>query len=53
MFINEGPAGFFLCGVERVYFSDFRNEGVLEFNGMVERVMWGKDVIGSVVKAWA
>ena len=46
MFIDEGLAGLFLCRVERVYFSDFRNEGVLEFDGMVERVMWGKDVIG-------
>ena len=45
VFINEGLAGLFLCRVERVYFSDFRNEGVLEFDGMVERAMWGKDVI--------
>ena len=46
MFIDEGLAGLFLCRVERVYFSNFGNEGVLEFNGMVERAMWGKDVVG-------
>ena len=46
MFIDEGLAGLFLSRVERVYFSDLRNEGVLGFDGMVERVMWGKDVVG-------
>ena len=46
MFINEGLAGFFLCRVERVYLSDLGNEGIFEFDGMVKRVMWGKDVIG-------
>ena len=46
MFIDEGLAGLPLCRVERVYFSDLRNEGVLEFDGMVERAMWRKDVIG-------
>ena len=46
MFIDEGLAGLFLHRVERVYFSDLRNEGVLEFDGMVKRVMWRKDVVG-------
>ena len=46
MFIDEGLAGLSLCRVERVYFSDLRNEGVLEFDGMVERAMWRKDVVG-------
>ena len=46
MFINEGFASFLFCRVEWVHFSDFRNEGVLKFDGMVKRAMWGKDVIG-------
>ena len=46
MFIDEGLAGFLLCQVERVYFSNLRDEGVLEFDGVIERAMWGKDVIG-------
>ena len=50
MFIDECLAGFLFCRVERVYFSDFRNEGVLEFDGMVERAMRRKYVIGSFGK---
>ena len=46
MFIDEGLAGVLLCRVERVYFSNLRNEGVLEFDGMIERAMQRKDVIG-------
>ena len=46
VFIDECPAGILFCWVEWVYFSDFRNEGVLEFNGMVERAMWRKYVVG-------
>ena len=46
MFIDEDFTGLFLCRVERVYFSDLRNEGVLEFDGMVKRAMWRKDVVG-------
>ena len=46
MFIDECFAGFFFCSVERVYFSDLRNEGVFEFDGVVERAMWQKDIIG-------
>ena len=46
VFINECPAGVLFCRVERVYFSNFRNEGVLEFNGMVERAMWREYVVG-------
>ena len=46
MFINEGLAGCFLCRVERVYLSDLGNEGIFEFDGMVERAMWENDVIG-------
>ena len=46
VFIDECPAGVLFCRVERVYFSNLRNEGVLEFNGMIERVMWRKDVVG-------
>ena len=46
MFINGGFAGFLFCWVEQVYLSDLRNEGVLEFDGMIERAMWGKYVIG-------
>ena len=46
VFIDEGPAGFLLRRVERVYFSNIRNEGVLEFDGMVERAIWRKDVVG-------
>ena len=44
--IDEGFAGFLLCRVERVYLSDLRDEGVLEFDGMVEGTVWGKDIIG-------
>ena len=46
MFINEGLAGFFLCRVERVYLSNLRDKGVLEFDGMIEGAMWGKDIVG-------
>ena len=46
MFINECFAGFFFCWVERVYFSYLRNKGVFEFNGVVERAMWRKDIVG-------
>ena len=46
MFIDEGLAGLLLSRVERVYFSDLRNEGVLEFDGMVERTVWRKDIVG-------
>ena len=46
VFINECPAGFLFCQVEWVIFSNFGDEGVLEFDGMVERVMWREDVVG-------
>ena len=46
VFIDECPAGVFFCQVKWVYFSNFRNEGVLEFDGMVERAMWRKYVVG-------
>ena len=46
MFVDEGLAGLLLCWVERVYLSDLRDEGVLEFDGMIEGTMWGKGVIG-------
>ena len=46
MFIDECLAGFLLCRVEQVYFSNLRNEGVLEFDGVVERAMWRKYVVG-------
>ena len=46
VFIDECPAGVLFCRVERVYFSNFRNKGVLEFDGMVERAMWRKYVVG-------
>ena len=46
VFIDECLAGILLCRVEQVYFSNFRNEGVLEFDGMVERAMWRKGVVG-------
>ena len=46
MFVDEGLAGFLLCWVERVYLSDLWNEGVFEFDGMIERTMWGKGIIG-------
>ena len=46
MFIDECFAGFLLCWVEWVYFSNLRDEGVLEFDGMVERTMWRKGVVG-------
>ena len=46
VFIDEGLTGLLLCKVERVYFSDLRNEGVFEFDGMVERAMWRKDIVG-------
>ena len=46
VFIDEGLADLFLSRVERVYFSNLGNEGVFEFNGMVERAMWRKDVVG-------
>ena len=45
MFVNEGPAGILLCWVERVYFSDLGDEGVLEFDGVIEGSMRGKGVI--------
>ena len=53
MFIDEGLAGFFLGRVERVYLSDLRDKGVLEFDGMVEGTVWGKDIIGLLEKTSA
>ena len=46
MFIDEGLAGLLLCWVERVYLSNLRDKGVLEFDGMIERAIWGKDIVG-------
>ena len=46
VFIDECFAGIFFCWVERVYFSNLRNEGVFEFDGMVERAMWRKYIVG-------
>ena len=46
MFIDEGLAGVLLCQIERVYLSNLRNEGVLEFDGMIERAMRRKDIVG-------
>ena len=46
MFVDEGLTGLLLCWVERVYLSDLRDKGVLEFNGVIERTMWGKGVVG-------
>ena len=46
MFVDEGLAGLLLCWIEWVYLSDLRDEGVFEFDGMIERTMWGKGVIG-------
>ena len=47
VFVDEGSASFLFCWVERVYFSNFRNKGVFEFDGMIERAMWGKGIVGS------
>ena len=46
MFINEGLTGLLFCWVERVHLSDFRDERVLEFDGMIKGAMWGKGIIG-------
>ena len=46
VFIDECLAGFLLCWVKWVYFSNLRNERVFEFNGVVERAMWRKYVVG-------
>ena len=46
MFIDESLTGVLLCQVEQVYLSNLRNKGVLEFDGMIERAMWRKDVVG-------
>ena len=45
IFIDESFTGFFLSGVERVNLSDLRDEGVLEFNGMVKGSTRRKDII--------
>ena len=46
MFVDEGFTSVLLCWVERVHLSDFRDEGVLEFDGMIKGTMQGKGVIG-------
>ena len=45
MFVDEGLTGFLFCWIEWVYLSDLRDEGVLEFDGMIEGTMQGKGVI--------
>ena len=49
MFIDEGLAGFFFCWVEQVHLSDLGDEGVLEFNGVIEGSMRGEKDRKSVV----
>ena len=46
MFIDESSTSLFLSRVKRIYLRDLWDEGVLEFDGMVERVMWREDIIG-------
>ena len=41
MFIDESFTSLLFCGIERVYFCNLRDEGVFEFDGMVEGVVWG------------
>ena len=45
MFINESSTSLFLCGVERVDLGDLRDKGILEFDGMIEGLMRGMNVV--------
>ena len=45
MFINESFANFLFSRVERVDFGNLWNKRVLEFNGVVEGSMRGKNVV--------
>ena len=45
MFFDEGITSFLLSWVKGIHLGDFGNEGILEFNGVVEWTMWGKDII--------
>ena len=46
MFINESLAGFLFGRVKRINFCDLGDEGVFEFNGVIEGSMRGKNIIG-------
>ena len=45
VFINESLAGFLFSRVKRVDFSNLGNEGVLEFDGVIEGSMRGKNIV--------
>ena len=45
VFIDESLASFLFCRVKRVDLSNLRDEGVLEFNGVVERSMRRENII--------
>ena len=46
MFIDESLAGFLFGRVKRINFCDLGDEGVLEFNGVIEGSMRGENIIG-------
>ena len=46
MFIDEILAGFLFGRVKRINFCDLGDEGVLEFNGVIEGLMRGQNIIG-------
>ena len=46
MFVDESFTSFLLSGIEKIEFGDLRNAGVLEFYGVVEGSMKGKNIVG-------
>ena len=46
MSIDESLAGYLFGRVKRINFCDLGDEGVLEFNGVIEGSMRGKNIIG-------
>ena len=46
MFIDEILAGLLFGGVKRINFCDLGDKGVLEFNGVIEGLMRGQNIIG-------
>ena len=46
MFIDESLAGFLFGRVKRINLCDLGDKGVLEFNGVIEGSMRGKNIIG-------
>ena len=50
MFIDESLTGLFFCRIEGVDLGDLWDKGVFQFNGMVKRLLRGKNIASSFRK---